>query len=190
MGLSILVVVMMAESVDPQVIVMKQATEGWNILGGGSLWLVPSGLLGFTMLFVTALAENNRLPFDMAECEAELVGGYHTEYTSMGFGMFMFGEYVAMTLSAAMITTLFLGGWHFPFLTDPESHSPLAGVISVLVFTTKVTLIALTYIWIRWTLPRFRYDQIMALGWKRMLPLALVNVGIVALVGIFLQGEG
>jgi NADH-quinone oxidoreductase subunit H len=190
MGLSILVVVMMAESVDPQVIVMKQATEGWNIFGGGSLWLVPSGLLGFTMLFITALAENNRLPFDMAECEAELVGGYHTEYTSMGFGMFMFGEYVAMTLSAAMITTLFLGGWHFPFLTDPESHTPLAGVISVLVFTTKVTLIALTYIWIRWTLPRFRYDQIMSLGWKRMLPLALANVGIVALVGVFLHGQG
>ncbi|MEZ4240831.1 MAG: complex I subunit 1 family protein [Myxococcota bacterium] len=190
MGLTILMVVMMAESVDPQVIVMKQAEHGWNVFGGGSLWLLPSGLLGFTMLFITALAENNRLPFDMAECEAELVGGYHTEYTSMGFGMFMFGEYVAMTLSAAMLTTLFLGGWHFPFLTNPASHTVLAGIISVLVFTTKVAIIDFTYIWIRWTLPRFRYDQIMSLGWKRMLPLALVNVGIVAVVGVLVQGNG
>ncbi|MEQ1500837.1 MAG: complex I subunit 1 family protein [Myxococcota bacterium] len=188
LGLTVLLVVMMAESVDPQVIVMKQATEGWNIFGGGSIWLLPSGLIGFVLLFTCALAENNRLPFDMAECEAELVGGYHTEYSSMGFGLFMFGEYVAMTLSAALITTLFLGGWHFPYLTDPASTTILAGVISVMVFTTKVALLTFTYIWIRWTLPRFRYDQIMTLGWKRLLPLALCNIGVVALVGVYLGG--
>lgn len=194
LGLTILVVVMMAESVDPQTIVLKQAEHGWNLFGGGSIWLLPSGLLGFIMLFICALAENNRLPFDMAECEAELVGGYHTEYSSMGFGMFMFGEYVAMTLSAALLTTLFLGGWSLPFGLGvylglgPLDHSVLAGVVSVIVFTSKVAFVTFTYIWIRWTLPRFRYDQIMALGWKRMLPLALANIGVVALVGVFLQG--
>jgi NADH-quinone oxidoreductase subunit H len=188
LGLTILMVVMMAESVDPQVIVMKQATQGWNIFGGGNLWLIPSGLLGFVMLYTCALAENNRLPFDMAECEAELVGGYHTEYSSMGFGLYMFGEYVAMTLSAALVVTLFLGGWHFPLLIDPESTSWVTGILSVVVFTTKVSIITFTYIWIRWTLPRFRYDQIMSLGWKRLLPLALLNIGVVALVGVFLEG--
>lgn len=187
LGLSILLVVMMTESVDPNEIVLQQARNGWNILPLGNPWLIPSGIVGFLLLFTTALAENNRLPFDMAECEAELVGGYHTEYSAMGFAVYMFGEYVAMTLSAALITTLYLGGWHFPFLTDPDDHSVLAGLISIGVFVTKVVLIDLTYIWIRWTLPRFRYDQIMSLGWKRLLPLALANIGVVALVGVLLE---
>jgi NADH-quinone oxidoreductase subunit H len=186
LGLSILLVVMMASSLDPQEIVLQQARNGWNIIGQGNLWLLPSGLLGFVLLFTSALAENNRLPFDMAECEAELVGGYHTEYSAMGFAVFMFGEYVAMTLSAALIVTLYLGGWHLPFVTDPDAHGWVAGVLSVVVFVTKIVLIDLSYIWIRWTLPRFRYDQIMSLGWKRMLPLALANLGVVAVVGVFL----
>lgn len=186
LGLSILLVVMMSSSLDPNEIVLQQARNGWNIIGQGNLWLVPSGLLGFVLLFTSALAENNRLPFDMAECEAELVGGYHTEYSAMGFAVFMFGEYVAMTLSAALIVTLYLGGWHLPFVTDPDATGWVAGIISVIVFVTKVVLIDLTYIWIRWTLPRFRYDQIMSLGWKRMLPLALANLGVVAVVGVFL----
>lgn len=185
LGLTILLVVMMSQSVSPQEIVMLQAKHGWNIFGGGNLWLLPSGLVGFTMMYTCALAENNRLPFDMAECEAELVGGYHTEYSSMGFGMYMFGEYVAMTLSGALITTMFLGGWHFPFLTNPDATGWIAGILSVGVFVTKVSLVTLSYIWVRWTLPRFRYDQIMALGWKRLLPLALVNIGVVAVIGVF-----
>jgi NADH-quinone oxidoreductase subunit H len=191
LGLSILIVVMMAESVDPQVIVYKQATEGWNIFGGGSPYLVPSGLLGFIILFTCMLAENNRLPFDMAECEAELVGGFLTEYSAMSWGMFMFGEYVAITLSGALITTLYLGGWALPFGEligfGPDNHSWLAGIVSVVVFTTKVATIGFVYVWIRWTLPRFRYDQIMALGWKRLLPLSLANIGVVALVGVLLE---
>lgn len=190
LGLSIMIVVMMSESLDPQVIVYKQATEGWNIFGGGSWWLLPSGVLGFVILFTCMLAENNRLPFDMAECEAELVGGFLTEYSAMGWGMFMFGEYVAMSLGGAIITTLYLGGWSLPFGEliglGPDNHSVFAGVVSVLVFTTKVALIGFSYVWIRWTLPRFRYDQIMSLGWKRLLPLSLVNVGVVALVGVVL----
>ncbi len=188
LGLAILSVVMIAGSVDPQQIVELQARNGWNVFGGGSLWLLPSGLIGFILLYTCALAENNRLPFDMAECEAELVGGYHTEYSSMGFGVYMFAEYVAMTLSAALVITLFLGGWHFPFLTDPDDHSVMAGVVSVGVFVAKLVALTLTYIWVRWTLPRFRYDQIMSLGWRRLLPLALANIGAVALVGVFVQG--
>lgn len=186
LGLSILLVVMMCSTLDPQVIVLQQARNGWNIFGQGNPWLLPSGLLGFVLLWTSAMAENNRLPFDMAECEAELVGGYHTEYSAMGFAMFMFGEYIAMTLSAALIATLYLGGWHLPFVTDPDDHGWIAGVLSVAVFVTKVVLIDLTYIWIRWTLPRFRYDQIMSLGWKRMLPLALANLGVVAVVGVLM----
>lgn len=186
LGLTILGVVMMTQSVSPSEIVEHQARYGWNVFGGGSLYLLPSGLLGFVLMYTCALAENNRLPFDMAECEAELVGGYHTEYSSMGFGLFMFGEYVAMTLSAALITTLFLGGWHFPFLTPVDATGWVPGVLSVMVFATKISILTFTYIWIRWTLPRFRYDQIMALGWKRLLPFALGNLGVVAVVGVFL----
>lgn len=189
MGLSILLVVMMAETVDLQAIVIKQAEHGWNIFGGGSLWLIPSGLLGFVMLFICSLAENNRLPFDMAECEAELVGGYHTEYSAMGFTTFMFAEYIAMQLTAALLVTLYLGGWSLPFgLTDVNDHSWFAGVLSVGIFFGKMAVISLSYIWIRWTLPRFRYDQIMSIGWKRLLPLALGNIGVVAVVGVLLGG--
>lgn len=191
LGLSIMIVVMISESVDPQVIVYKQATEGWNIFGGGSLYLLPSGLIGFVVLFTCMLAENNRLPFDMAECEAELVGGFLTEYSAMGWGLFMFAEYIAMSLSGAILTTLYLGGWSLPFGEligfGPDNHSLLAGIVSIAVFVTKVTLLGFTYIWIRWTLPRFRYDQIMALGWKRLLPLSLVNIGVVALIGVLLE---
>lgn len=188
LGLTMLLVVMMAESVDPQVIVMQQALHGWNVFGGGSLWALPSGLLGCVMLFICFLAENNRLPFDLAECDSELVSGYHTEHSSMGYGMFAFSEYVAMVLSSSLITTLFLGGWSFPYLTDPTSHTVAAGLISVAVFMTKMCSILFVFLWVRWTLPRFRYDQVMRLGWKMLLPLALGNIGVMALIGVFLKG--
>lgn len=189
LGLSILLVVMMSESVDMRTIVVKQAINGWNVFGGGNPLLIPSGILGFVLLFTCALAENNRLPFDMAECEAELVGGYHTEFSAGGFTTFMFAEYIAMQLSAALLTTLYLGGWSLPFgLTNVDDHSWFAGVLSIGVFFTKMAAITLSYIWIRWTLPRFRYDQIMQLGWTRFLPLALGNIGVVAVVGVLLGG--
>lgn len=188
-GLSILAVVMMSSSLDLQRMVFDQATEGWNLFGRFNPWLLPSGLIGFVLTYTCALAENNRLPFDMAECEAELVGGFHTEYNSMGWAAFAFSEYIAMTLSAALVVTMFLGGWDVPFVTNPDPVTgvvPLwAAAIGVLAFVGKVVFIDFTYIWVRWTLPRFRYDQVMALGWKRMLPVALVNIGIVALVGVF-----
>lgn len=186
-GLTMLLVVMMTGTVDLGKIVLHQAEYGWNIFGGQTWWGLPSGLIGFVLLFTCAMAENNRLPFDMAECEAELVGGYHTEYSSMGFGMFMFSEYCAMILSSSLLVTLFLGGWSFPYLTDPADHSVLGGLISMAVFLTKISIICFLYIQLRWTLPRFRYDQVMRLGWKTFLPLALVNIGVMAVIGVFLE---
>jgi NADH-quinone oxidoreductase subunit H len=171
-------------TLDPRAIVDRQIRHGWNIIGGGNPWLILSGLLGFILFFIAALAENNRLPFDLPECEAELVGGYHTEYSSMKFALFMMGEYVGMTVMAALMTTFFLGGWHFPGITNPDNHSLFAGLLSVGVFIGKVVAILFVYVIIRWTLPRFKYNQLMNLGWKRLVPLALANVALVAVVGV------
>lgn len=188
LGLSILMVVMMSGTLDLQEIVRLQATNGWNIFGQGNPWLVPSGLIGFLLTYTCALAENNRLPFDMAECEAELVGGFHTEYNSMGWAAFAFAEYISMTLSAALVVTLFLGGWHLPFITPVDAVDPISAVLGIFIFVGKVVFIDFTYVWVRWTLPRFRYDQVMQLGWKRLLPVSLVNIGIVAVIGVFFGG--
>jgi NADH-quinone oxidoreductase subunit H len=188
LGLTLLLAVMMTGSIDPQGMVAYQIEHGWTVFGNGSLLRLPLGIVGFLMMYTCSLAENNRLPFDMAECEAELVGGYHTEYSSMKFAMFMMGEYVAMVLMSGLITTLFLGGWHLPFVTDPADHSWLGGALSVGVFTAKVYAILFTTIWIRWTLPRFKYNQLMDLGWKALLPLALVNVAAMALIGVLVEG--
>lgn len=188
LGLTLLLAIMMAESVDMQVIVNNQIENGWGIIGGGSLWALPCGVLGFILLYITSLAENNRLPFDMAECEGELVAGYHVEYSSMKFAMFFMGEYFAMILMASLITTVFLGGWHMPGLTDPTDHSLMGALISGGVFVGKISILLFTAVWIRWTLPRFRYDQIMKIGWKVFLPLSLVNLAALAVINVFLKG--
>lgn len=188
LGLAILIAVMMSSSVDLNAIVHQQAGQGfgaWNVFGGGHLAQLPSGLLGFFLMFVCALAENNRLPFDLSECEAELVGGYHTEHSSMNLGVFMLSEYLSMILMCGLMTSLFLGGWSFPGLTDPSDHSILAGLISMAVFVTKVLSLMFVYVWIRWTLPRFKYDQLMNLGWKAFLPASLVNIAVLAVIGVF-----
>lgn len=184
--LGIITVLMFAESVDPREIVRKQ-TEGilsWNVFGGGSLLLLPSGLVAFVLFFIASLAENNRLPFDLAEAEAELVAGYHTEYSSMKFALFFMGEYVGMILMCSLMVTFFLGGWYFPWITDPNGATWLDGILSVLVFSAKVMALLLLYIFIRWTLPRFKYNQLMDLGWKRLIPISLLNVMAVAAIGV------
>ncbi len=194
LGLSIIAVLMISAghesetlgTLDPRAIVDRQIKHGWNIIGGGNWFMLPCGLLGFIVFFVSALAENNRLPFDLPECEAELVGGYHTEYSSMKFALFMMGEYVGMTVMAALMTTFFLGGWHFPGLTNPDNHSWFAGLLSVGVFIAKVVAILFVYVIIRWTLPRFKYNQLMNLGWKRLVPLALANIMAIAIIGVLL----
>ena len=131
-------------------------------------------------------AETNRLPFDLPESETELVAGYHTEYSSMKFALFFLGEYTAMIGGSALIVVLFFGGWHLPFIPD-GSHGWFWGVVNILVFFGKVSLLLLVFIWVRWTLPRFRYDQLMRLGWLYLFEIALVNIFLTAGILAFVK---
>ncbi len=172
MGLSLIAVIMMSGTLSLNEIVSQQPDWHWNIL------YQP---LGFLLFFVSALAECNRAPFDMAECETELIGGYHTEYSSMKLGFYLFSEYINMFVSCAVISCVYLGGYNFPgmsHITDPT----LLGLTQVAVMFAKILFLVFVFMWIRWTLPRFRYDQLMRLGWKSMIPLALVNLVITGLV--------
>jgi len=138
----------------------------------------PAMWLSFIIFFVSGFAETNRLPFDFAEAEAELVAGYHTEYSSMKFALFFMSEYMAMATMSALVTTLFLGGWDIPWYNEPATWIGFA--LSVLSFVTKVSIILFIFVWVRWTIPRLKYDLLMKLGWKVFLPMALANVVIVA----------
>lgn len=169
LGLTALSVVVLTATVDMQKIVEAQMGALWN----WHLFKMPIVALIF---FIAALAECNRLPFDLPEAEAELVGGYHTEYASVKFAMFFMGEYIAIVTMSALFVTLFLGGWYFPGLTDPKDHSVGAAFASVAVFAAKMAVILFLYIVIRWTLPRFKYQRLMDFGWKCLLPLSLVNI--------------
>lgn len=182
MGLAVVAVVMTAGSVRMGSIVQDQ---GGTFLGFLPAWNVFRQPLAALIFLVAAFAENNRLPFDLPECEPELVGGYHTEYSGMNFGTFFLGEYVAMTAMGAAIVTLFFGGWTLPGLIDPQSTGALSGLLSVGVFIAKLVVVLFFYIWVRWTLPRFRYDQLMHLGWKALVPLGLLNILLTGLVGVF-----
>lgn len=168
MGLAIISVVLMTGSLRLNDIVADQA-EMWNILRQP---------LGFIIFLVAAFAETNRLPFDLPEAEQELVGGYHTEYSSMKFAAFFMAEYTNMITSSALIATLFLGGWQVPFgILDALNLSVFwEQIVQIISFALKTALFLFFYLWVRWTLPRFRYDQLMNLGWKTMVPLGLVNI--------------
>ena len=173
MGLSIIAVIMMSGTLSLKEIVDQQAGFNWNV------WYQP---LGFIIFLVCALAECNRSPFDLPECETELVGGYHTEYSSMKLGFYLFAEYINMFISAAIISSLYFGGYHFPFESSlPVSANALA-LIGTAVLFIKITFFGFVFMWIRWTLPRFRYDQLMKLGWKKLIPLAIVNMVITGFV--------
>jgi NADH-quinone oxidoreductase subunit H len=163
MGLSLIALVMMSGSLSIGEIVKQQTGFGWNVL------YQP---LGFLIFFICSLAECNRAPFDMAECETELIGGYHTEYGSMKLGFFLFAEYINMFVSSAVISSLFFGGYNFPGV-DP---SWLGGLMGPIVLFAKIFFFIFVFMWIRWTLPRFRYDQLMHLGWKALTPLAILNM--------------
>jgi NADH-quinone oxidoreductase subunit H len=173
--LSLVGVVLVAGTLRPVEIVAQQAGWFWN-------WNVFSGwqLLGFLIFLVAGYAETNRLPFDMPEAESELVAGYHTEYSSMKFSMFFMAEYVNMMTTAALGVTLFLGGYH-PGFPLPFEGWPL-WILQLAAFSLKVGFFLFLFVWVRWTLPRFRYDQLMSLGWKRLFPLALVNLTIAAVL--------
>jgi NADH-quinone oxidoreductase subunit H len=169
MTLSVVGVLMAAGSLRLADIVGAQA---------GTVWYVLAMPLGCFIFVVSAFAETNRLPFDLPEAEAEIVAGYHTEYSSMKFAMFYLGEYINMTLSGAMMVLLFLGGWHLPWVEGLLGGLPAAqrAAAHAAIFAGKTCVLIFVFMWVRWTLPRFRYDQLMRLGWKVLLPLALVNI--------------
>ena len=153
---------------------------GWQAQHG---WLALFSPVSFVIFLVASFAETNRLPFDLPEAETELVGGYHTEYSSMKFALFFLGEYSNMIASAAMMVTLFFGGWTLPFWgLDHAATNPWMGIVQILVFLVKMLLFMVLFIWVRWMFPRFRYDQLMDLGWRRFVPLALVNILVTAVV--------
>lgn len=180
MGLSLLSIIMMSGSLDLNTIVADQGSgKLWGLFEvDGMNWNIFYQPLAFIIFVVAALAETNRHPFDLPECESELVNGYMTEYSSMSFGMYMFGEYVNMFISNALIATLFFGGFNYPgidWITNNYGEN-VAGILSILFILTKAIIGVLIFMWIRWTIPRFRYDQLMHLGWKTLIPLALVNL--------------
>ncbi len=181
MGLAVVSVVLIAGSLRPMDIVESQAS-GWAILG----WNVFRNPVGFALFLVTAFAETNRAPFDLPEAEQELVGGYHTEYSGMKFGMFFLAEYVNFFVASFVIVTLFFGGYLIPFqplllaAVPALEGSLVLGILQFFSLMAKVAFFAFFFIWVRWTLPRFKYHQLMTLGWKYLLPIALVNTLVVA----------
>jgi len=180
MGLALIAVLMLTGSLQMSVIVQNQVDHGWHVI------YQP---LGFIIFFICALAECNRTPFDLAEAENELNFGYHQEYSSMKLGLYLFAEYVNMFISGAVMATLFFGGYDIPFVKESTwglSQNWLA-IIGFAVLLAKAFFFLFVFIWIRWTIPRFRYDQLMKLGWRKLVPLALANMIITAAVVLWLN---
>ena len=174
MGMSVIPIFMIVGSLNLGSVISFQASH---------CWLICYQPLAFIIFLVSAFAETNRLPFDLPESETELVGGYNTEYSSMKFALFFMGEYANMITSSAMMVTLFCGGWTLPFWgLDQPAHDIVGGLIHIGIFLGKVICFMVFFIWVRWMLPRFRYDQLMDLGWKRFIPLTLANIFVTAVV--------
>src|SRR5437016_6624144 len=182
LGLAVVPIFLLVGNLRLTEVVQYQIEHGWMIFPFAGDWKNPAGWLlavpmwiSFAVFAIAVFAETNRLPFDLPEAETELVGGYHTEYSSMKFALFFLGEYAAMITGSAIIVTLFLGGWHFPGVPD-GSHGWIFGLINIFVFFAKVAALLFMFIWVRFTLPRFRYDQLMRLGWVFFFEIALVNI--------------
>lgn len=167
MGLSIIALVMMTGTLSIREIAQQQAGAHWNII------YQP---LGFLIFLICAFAETNRAPFDLPECETELVGGYHTEYSSMKLGFYLFAEYINMFISAAIISTFYFGGYNFPFIHSLGLSANWITILGTIIFFSKIIFFIFFFMWVRWTIPRFRYDQLMNLGWKILIPLSLLNI--------------
>lgn len=174
MGLSLIAILMMTGSLSLREIAAQQAGFNWNI------WYQP---LGFVIFLVCAFAETNRTPFDLPESEAELIGGYHTEYGSMKLGMYLFAEYINIFVASAVMATLYFGAYNFPFMEnlreaigDPVLANNIVTMVGVAVMFAKIFFFIFFFMWVRWTLPRFRYDQLMNLGWQILIPLAILNI--------------
>ena len=209
LGLAVIPIFLLVGNLNLSRIVAFQAEHGWLILpfvAQHADWrlfvLWPFILLSFVIFLVASFAEANRAPFDLPESETELVGGYHTEYSSMKFALFFLGEYAAMIVASGVLATLFLGGWTLPLSWIPgltAQNFPWVGwlvgenqpwwflIVQAAIFLAKVAAFIFVFIWVRWTVPRFRYDQLMNLGWKIFLPVALANVLVVAIILAFLK---
>lgn len=173
MGMSVIPVFLIVGDLNLSDVILHQAQHGWLII------YAP---VSFLIFMISSFAETNRMPFDLPESEQELVGGYNTEYSSMKFALFFMGEYTNMVAASAMMVTLFLGGWTLPFAGLDNPHpTMLIGAVQILIFLAKVVVLMGIFIWVRWMWPRFRYDQLMDLGWRRFLPLALANIVVTAL---------
>ena len=171
MGLSLIGALMFARTLSLSGIVAAQAAD--------SIWFIVYQPVGFLIFLISGIAENNRAPFDLPEAESELVAGFHTEYSGFRWSLFFMAEYAAMVVVTAVVTTLYLGGWYFPFvyqLTEAKGFHNLYVIVGLLVFLFKASVILYVYFWLRWTLPRFRYDQLMDIGWKWLTPSALINI--------------
>ncbi len=179
LGLSILGMVLLAGSLDLNAIINWQDRHVWGFVAQP---------IGFLLFMTSAFAETNRLPFDLPEAEQELVGGYHTEYSAMKFGMFFLGEYLHVITVSYLTVILFFGGWDVPFLLDQSQAGWISALAKVLVMIAKVGLMILFIMWIRWTMPRFRYDQLMDLAWKSLIPLALINLVATATIVQLVRG--
>jgi NADH-quinone oxidoreductase subunit H len=183
MGMSTIPVILLAGNVSLNTIINQQVWGGWNII---------NLTVAFFIFMISAFAETNRLPFDLPEAESELIAGYHTEYSAMKFSLFFIAEYGGMVTASALMATLFFGGWDVPF-TARDNIGPFSGwltLLSIAIMLAKMLFFIFLFMWVRWTLPRFRYDQLMSLGWKFMLPLALVYIVLIAAVMLGLSASG
>src|ERR1700681_720466 len=179
MGLAIIGALMFARTLSLSGIVAAQQSD--------SMWFLLYQPIGFVIFVISGIAENNRAPFDLPEAESELVAGFHTEYSGFRWSLFFMAEYAAMVVVSAVATTLYLGGWYFPFVYKLEvaGWANIYLIVCFFVFFTKLALILYLYFWLRWTLPRFRYDQLMDIGWKWLIPASLINI-VLSAVSIFL----
>ena len=171
MASSLIALILITGDLSLKEIVLQQQTGNW--------WNVAYQPLGFLIFLICAFAECNRTPFDLPEAENELIGGYHTEYSSMKLGFYLFAEYINMFISSAIMATLFFGGYDIPFVNEQTLQNSIgqwAVLLQVLCFLIKIAAFLFLFMWVRWTIPRFRYDQLMNLGWKILIPIALVNM--------------
>jgi NADH-quinone oxidoreductase subunit H len=182
MGLSLIGALMFARTLSLSGVV--------NAQGADSIWYVVYQPVGFLIFLVSGIAENNRAPFDLPEAESELVAGFHTEYSGFRWSLFFLAEYAAMLVVSAVAVSVYLGGWYFPFVyrfTEAKGYHNLYVIVSLLFFVIKLIGVLYLYFWLRWTLPRFRYDQLMDIGWKWLIPSALVNIALSAFAIFLVQ---
>ncbi|WP_330442314.1 NADH-quinone oxidoreductase subunit NuoH [Flavobacterium sp. C4GT6] len=180
MGLAIIALVMMTGTLSLREMAAQQSGMNWNV------FYQP---VGFLIFLVCSFAETNRTPFDLAECEAELIGGYHTEYSSMKMGFYLFAEYASMFISSTILAVLYFGAYNYPGMQWAEENwgVNIANIIGIMVLFAKLCFFIFFYMWVRWTIPRFRYDQLMRLGWQMLIPLAIANIVVTGIVILLTQ---